>query len=231
MTSVVEREKNGDYKVVSTTYTADGETVDSISFNNKVFIPDKGQITVDIEKYLDGNLAGGFSFDLKGVENGLNDSRIDVGNDGKGKFVLNFDDNDIGNTYNYKITEIKGMNENILYDSSEYTLTVTVNRTLGENYQITTELKKDGKSYDIAVFRNMTKPPVVVIEEETPQSPVTPVTPTKPAVPTVTVIDETPLGTVKTMDEDHVTAALIMTGVCAAGILVVSDKRKKSNEE
>lgn len=231
VTAVVEREIGGDYKIVSTTYTTDGETVDSISFNNKVFTPDKGQITVDLEKYLDGNLAGGFSFDLKGVENGLNDSRIDVGNDGKGKFVLNFDDNDIGNTYNYKITEIKGMNENILYDSSEYTLTVTVNRTLGENYQITTGLKKDGKSYDTAVFKNMTKPPVVVIEEETPQSPVTPVTPTKPAVPTVTVIDETPLGTVKTMDENHVTAALIMTGVCAAGILVVSDKRKKSNEE
>ena len=228
VTAVVERETNGDYKIVSTTYTADGEDVNSISFNNEVFTPDNGQITVDLEKYLDDKLAGGFSFELKGVEDSSKDSKIDVGNDGKGKFVLDFDDNDIGKTYNYKITEIKGMNENILYDSSEYTLTVTVNRTLGENYQITTELKKDGKLFDIAVFKNITKPPVVVVEEETPQGSVTP---SKPGLPTVTVVDETPLGTVKTMDENRVTAALIMTGVCAAGILVVSDKRKKSEEK
>ncbi len=140
-------------------------------------------------------------------------------------------------TYEYTIREINTGAENIVYDTSVHNVKIVVSEG-AKAYDAT--VTYDDKT-DIPVFSNKTEvpTPTIVIEGDTPLSPVvpvhsvvpvTPVTLTEPVIPVVTITEDIPMETVKTSDENRVGATLAMIGICTVGVLVVSDKRRKTED-
>ncbi len=65
--------------------------------------------------------------------------------DGKVKFVLDYDEADIGKTYTYKLSEVNDGRENVEYSTEEYVFTVTVGYDSGV---ITAVLSQDNSAVD-----------------------------------------------------------------------------------
>ncbi len=71
----------------------------------------------------------GFEFVLKNTDTGAKRSvTSDV--DGNARFVLRYDEDDVGKTYTYKVYELDEGAKGITYDTREYTVSITVKRTV-----------------------------------------------------------------------------------------------------
>ncbi len=125
----------------------DGDTnVDTITFTN-VYTPRPDDITVDlnITKTV-VNLGSasmtpeGFQFalELLGTEN-----KITVTSDANGKavFTLSFTEDDIGNTYSFKLTEINTGADHVTYSTVEYLIDITI--SLDENNKLVATIFQD----------------------------------------------------------------------------------------
>jgi pilin isopeptide linkage protein len=113
---------NGVMKAVA---TVDGEPVDAYSFTN-IFTPKDLTVELAIEKVLKGtsgtNLTpAGFQFQMIGTDQvSTSDAQGDA------KFTVTYTAADIGKTYTYQFSEIKGNLAGVIYDESVQQLKVTI---------------------------------------------------------------------------------------------------------
>ena len=124
-----------------------GETADEIAFFNKTVAGT--EVTLNGNKYLDGQLADGFQFTLTGENVEQTVSTID------GEFT--FDTLYFGNAgiYTYEIREVAGEDEGIVYDESVYTVTITVVKNV-DHLEASVEIKLAGETADEIAFFNKT---------------------------------------------------------------------------
>ncbi len=157
---------------------SDGVTdnIEKIEFIN-TFTPKPDDIYVDFgigkkveNKGTDKITAEGFEFKLEINGNKAADN-VKTDKTGKAKFTLKFTEDDIGETYTYKLSEVDGKRANVKYSTAVYTITVKI--TLGEDNKLVATVTQDEKAVEIvnAEFVNEYdySPPV----EEQKESPVT----------------------------------------------------------
>ena len=112
-------------------------------------------MTLNGYKYLDGDLADGFQFTLTGE----NVEQTVGSTDGMFTFdTLHFDK--IG-TYTFEIREVNGEDEDIIYDESVYTVTITVTKD-GDKLVAAVETVLEDENVNVVEFYNET------VEELTP---------------------------------------------------------------
>ena len=139
--------------VVSYEMTKDGENVTEAKFRN-VYTPKPDDITVDIgiDKTVE-NLGTeaigpeGFEFVLEAVESGEK-SLVVSDENGKAKFTLTFGEADIGKIYTYKVYEVEGNVEDVIYSTAVYEISISV--SLGEDNKLTAAVTKNGAAVDNA---------------------------------------------------------------------------------
>lgn len=126
--------------------------------------PNPAKVNFEVLKTLDGQTPASdlFSFELKDDKNNLIQTKKNQDN------KITFDTLTFSNvgTYKYYISEVKGKDGSIIYDSTVFEATVDV--TLNDNYEATVTYKKDGKPLEgVATFENKTKvlPSLTVIKE------------------------------------------------------------------
>ncbi len=97
----------------------------------------------------------GFEFELKQHDSENVWKRVSVP-DGKAEFRLRYTKDDIGKTYTYTLREIAGDNPYITYDTTEYTITVSIALDIETN-TLTAEITKNDVKVDKvnAVFTNI----------------------------------------------------------------------------
>ncbi len=117
-----------------------------------IFTPKPADITVDfnVNKKVENKgsekiTAEGFEFLLEklGTDSKL---KVTTDKDGKAKFTLTFTEDDIGETYNYKLTEVKGDRANVKYSAAEYAIAVSI--TLGDDNKLIASITKDTVKVD-----------------------------------------------------------------------------------
>ena len=131
--------------------TVKGKQVESYDFTN-VFTPDEVKVTVGAEKQLTNRTEspmglGGFHFLL--TTEGKELTAISS-SDGTITFQLTYGLADVGKTYTYKLSEVKGVVEGMIYDTTVYEIKVTVTQDAATG-QLKTEVVKDEK----LVFTNI----------------------------------------------------------------------------
>ena len=159
-------------------------------------------ITLDGIKYLDADVAEGFTFVLTDV-NGNKIATVVSGADGKFTFAeLVYTEE---GTYVYYISEIIGEDDEIIYDETIYTVTVVVTSD-GEKLNASVTLAKDGVSYegDIEFFNET--------ETVIPDDP-TPLDPPKESNP-------------ETGDNTSVIALVIAGAIVTLGVVIKSKSRR-----
>ena len=177
--TVVVTVKDNDQGGITASYTVNGNANGVISFTN-VYTPMPEDITVDfniIKTVVNkgGKKIGpeGFEFLLDTLTDGVADTVVKTDKDGKAKFTLNYTEDDIGNTYTYKLTEVNGGKANVTYSNAEYTIQVTIGLN-GENKLFAT-LTVNGKAATAvsAAFENVydyTVPPQKPPASENPET-------------------------------------------------------------
>jgi len=92
---------------------------------------------------------------LDALAEGVADTTVKSDANGKAKFTLTFTENDIGNTYTYKLTEVNGGKANVTYSTAEYTITVTIG--LDANNKLVATLTSNGQAATavVAAFENV----------------------------------------------------------------------------
>ena len=154
--------KDGDKLVATVETKLADEIVDEIAFNNKTVTG--ASVTLNGYKYLDGDLADGFQFTLLGetVEQTVGST------DGMFTFdTLHFDK--VG-TYTFLIYEEAGEDEEIIYDASEYYVTITVIKN-GDHLEAAVEIVLDEEIAPVVEFYNETEEeltPPDIPEDPTP---------------------------------------------------------------
>lgn len=103
----------------------------SVVFTN-IYTPKPADVTADINiKKTVNNIGtktlspGGFRFMIKNTDTGAVDY-VNSDSSGNAKFTLSYAEEDIGRTFNYEVTEVKGDRNNVIYSETVYTVTVTV---------------------------------------------------------------------------------------------------------
>ena len=159
-------------------------------------------ITLDGIKYLDADVAEGFTFVLTDV-NGNKIATVVSGADGKFTFAeLVYTEE---GTYVYYISEIIGEDDEIIYDETIYTVTVVVTSD-GEKLNASVTLAKDGVSYEGDIeFYNETE----TILNDDP----TPLDPPKESNP-------------ETGDNTSVIALVIAGAIVTLGVVIKSKSRR-----
>ncbi len=125
-----------DTKTITVTVTVtddlNGKLVAEVEYDDETGFENtyeaKGELIPEITKTLNGRALeeGEFTFELKDAEGNVIDTKT---NDADGKAVfttLNFTQEDVGKTFTYTITEVKGDARFVTYDEHTETLTVTV---------------------------------------------------------------------------------------------------------
>lgn len=111
--------------------------------------------TLEGTKYLEGEEAGGFEFELSN-EDGVIQT---VKSDENGKFVFAPITFDTVGTYTYTVKEKAGNDPTIVYDKTIYEVVYTVDRE-GSELVYTKEIKVNDEIYDAITFNNKEEPPV-----------------------------------------------------------------------
>lgn len=108
------------------------DAVETIEFTN-VFVPKPAGSTVDIHVIKTVVNKGtaeispeGFTFLLENLTAEIDDITVMSDAEGKAKLTLTYTEDDIGKTYNYKLTEINDGRDNVTYSKAEYFISVTV---------------------------------------------------------------------------------------------------------
>ena len=150
---------------LSAVATVDGEEVDEYGFTN-IFTPAPIQVEITAEKQVDNKTTltmgkDGFSFLLT---DGTTQATKVSGEDGLAKFQLEYSAADVGKTYTYKLSEVKGSIDGMTYDEKVYEITVTISQD-----NVTGELKATVSKTDNAVFTNIYAP-VIPDDPEPPKT-------------------------------------------------------------
>ncbi len=124
------------------------KTVQVVEFNN-IFTPkpDDIKVNLSVDKKVENKgrakiTAKGFSFLLEKV--GLNDKlTAETDENGKAEFILNFSEDDIGKTYNYKLTEVNDNKPHIKYSDAEYAIAITI--TLNKDNKLVASITQNEK--------------------------------------------------------------------------------------
>ncbi len=134
---------------VKASYTVDNAPNGLITFTN-IYTPKPDDIAVDIDiiktvvnKGSEKIGPKGFKFLLNALADGVADRTVTTDENGSAKFTLNFTEDDIGNTYTYKLTEVNDGEENVTYSNAEYTITVAI--SLNVNNELIATITKNGE--------------------------------------------------------------------------------------
>ncbi len=146
---------DGKYNVLGSGYGPNVE-ISTMTFKNESRKPTTVDITA--EKTMNGETPAEnetFTFELKNEKGEVLQT---VRNNGK---AVKFDTLTFASTgvYNYTITEAKGKDENVIYDTATYNVTITVTAPEDTDaYQAVTTITKDGEAYTGApLFENKTR--------------------------------------------------------------------------
>lgn len=108
------------------------EPSDGISFVN-IFTPKPDDVTVDIEIVKTVVNKGtaeigpeGFEFILDDLADETDEMTAVTDEEGNATFTLTFTENDIGKTFNYKLTEIDGGRHGVKYSEAEYNIAIEI---------------------------------------------------------------------------------------------------------
>ncbi|MBP3479425.1 MAG: VWA domain-containing protein [Oscillospiraceae bacterium] len=154
-----------DGKEMTAVATVDGKEVDEYGFTN-IFTPDPVTVEITAEKKVDNKSTlpmgkDGFTFQLT---DGQTPATKVSGTDGLAKFQLTYTGKDVGKTYTYKLSEVKGSIDGMTYDEKVYEITVTISQDA-----TTGELKATVSKTDNAVFTNVYAP-VIPDDPEPPKT-------------------------------------------------------------
>ncbi len=205
--TVVVTVKDNDQGGVEASYTVGGVADGLIAFTN-IYTPKPDDITVDfdiiktvVNKGSEKIGPEGFEFLLNALADGVADTTVATDENGRAKFTLSFTEDDIGNTYTYKLTEVKGSEENVTYSDAEYTITVAID--LNENNELVATLTNNGEDVTevVAEFEN--------IYDYTPEVPETP----------------------QTGDNSNLQLWFVLLFVSGGGIITTTLCRRKKREE
>ena len=159
--TVVVTVKDNEQGGVTASYTVNSEAEGLITFTN-IYTPKPEDITVDfdivktvVNKGSEKIGPEGFEFLLNALADGVADITVKADENGKAKFTLTFTEDDIGNTYTYKLTEVNGDKANVTYCNAEYTITVAIE--LNENNELVAILTKNSENVTavVAAFENV----------------------------------------------------------------------------
>ena len=181
VTIVVKDDGEGKLYIESKTYTADGDRANSIEFKN-IYTPKPDNITLDIEgkktvKNLGSEKIGPENFEFALELVGGDKVKVKSDKDGAFKFSLEYDEEDIGKTYDYKLYEINDGRENVKYSDKVYNFSVRV--TLNVGNEIVATILENGEEADEfkAEFENeynfTPTPPTPPAPPKEPESPKT----------------------------------------------------------
>ncbi len=136
-----------------------GEITDSIDFVNKYTSPADTSVQIEVNKTVENTGsesigAEGFEFVLENVENGEK-TAVRSDENGKAVFELGFTSEDIGKTFNYKVSETDEGAENVVYSKVVYNISVTVYVIDGNILKA--KVTKDGSEVEKAIcdFENV----------------------------------------------------------------------------
>ncbi len=155
--TVMDNEQGG----VTASYTVNSDAAGLIAFTN-IYTPKPEDITVDLDiiktvvnKGSEKIGPEGFEFLLNALADGVADTTVKADENGKAKVTLTFTEDDIGNTYTYKLTEVNGGKANVTYSDAEYTITVAIE--LNENNELVATLTKNSENVTavVAEFENI----------------------------------------------------------------------------
>ncbi len=140
--------ENGKLNAVA---TVDGQPAGEFGYTN-IFTPAAVSVNITAEKKVTNHTAkvmgvDGFTFRLT---DGQKEITAVSGTDGLAKFALEYTAADIGKTYTYKLSEVKGEIADMTYDETVYEITVTVSQDA-----TTGELKVAVSRTENAVFTNV----------------------------------------------------------------------------
>lgn len=147
---VVVTVKDNEQGGVTASYTVDNVANGEIKFTN-TYTPRPEDITVDfnivktVVNKRDKKIGPeGFKFLLDYQAEGVADATVVSDKDGKAKFTLNFTEDDIGNTYTYKLSEVNDSKPYVTYSKLVYTVTVKI--SLNDNNELVADLTQNGES-------------------------------------------------------------------------------------
>jgi pilin isopeptide linkage protein len=136
------------------------DSVETVEYTN-VFVPKPADSAVDIlvNKTV-VNLGTAeigpedFEFLLESLTEDGNGITVKSDAEGKAKFTLTYTEDDIGKTYNYKLTEINGGRDYVSYSKAEYYISVTVSLHEETNTLAITVNEADATKF-VAEFENV----------------------------------------------------------------------------
>lgn len=146
---------------VDITYTVGDDEADAIRFEN-TYTPKPEDITVDIDvlktvKNVGSEKIGPENFTFVLEKDGNADDKLEkrTDADGKASFTLTFTEDDIDETYTYKLYEKDEDRENVQYSKAVYDVTVAI--SLNEDNELVAELKVGDDTVDTieASFENV----------------------------------------------------------------------------
>ncbi|MGN0710099.1 MAG: Spy0128 family protein [Anaerovoracaceae bacterium] len=146
---------------VRRTITCDGENAGAVSFNNRSEEQKwSGSLTLRARKKFDGKNPGSRKFTFV-LRDSSGKTLSTAENDGAGNIVfspISYDDDDIGRTFRYTVSEKRGSADKIIYDRSEYTVTAKPEKSSEHSglIEVKTKITLDGAEVDSIVFRNKT---------------------------------------------------------------------------
>lgn len=179
VTIVVKDDGEGKLYIESKTYTADGQSVSGIEFSN-IYTPKPDDIQLGIEgkktvKNVGSEKIGPENFEFVLERIGGEKVKVKSDSDGNFKFTLNFSEEDIGKTYDYKVYETNDGRENVKYSEKVYNFSVKVSLNVA-NEIVATIIENGVETEEIkAEFENE--------YDYTPTPPAPPAPPTPPTPP------------------------------------------------
>lgn len=163
------------------------DTIADFTIGIKKTVENKGTASIGPEN---------FEFSL---DDGNEKLFVKTDKDGKAQFTLEYSEDDIGNTYNYILSEVKGDLTDVEYSEEKYEIAVTV--SLNGNNKVVLDVELDGEDYNgediVAEFTNVYKGniPVEPTPEPAPKPTPTPEpTPAPEPEPTPTTSPQTGYG-------------------------------------
>ncbi len=141
----------------------DGKTTESVSFTN-TFVPNPDDINLDVNIEKTVNNIGyedigpeGFKFLLKNSTDG-SEMTVTSDENGKGSFTLTFTKDDVGKTFNYTLAELDEGMEGVTYDTTVYSIDITVGMDEEYNLYTTCEIDGDEATAILLKFENTYEP-------------------------------------------------------------------------
>ena len=200
--------------VAVTNYYNPDDTKTSVTIDAQKTVENKGTLILGPE---------GFEFLLEG-EDGIKVEKTDK--DGKAQFVLSFDSADIGETYTFTLSEVKGNLKDMEYSEKEYEISIRV--YLDADNKVVAEVLVDGEDYTdkdiVAEFININKANIPV--EPTPKPTPEPTPEPQPA-PTPAPAPATSPQTGYNRNTGLLLGALLISGGLAIYATVNLNKKEK----